>query len=95
MKKPIPLKLRSYIAVRDNGMCQICGKIGTLKITYFGYMAFERLPAWKSKEGTGGNRIYPGWMSFEIDHVKKEKDGGEASPENLRLSCRYCNRSRK
>ena len=58
-------------------------------------MAFERLPAWKSKESTGGSSIYLGFMSFEVDHIKQEKDGGDDSAENLRLACRSCNRSRR
>src|SRR4051812_24462626 len=94
-KKQIPLKLKSYIAVRDNGICQICGKIGELKPTYFGYMAFEKAPAWAVKDGSGATSgIYHGYWSFEIDHIKPEFIGGELIIENLRLACKSCNRSK-
>ncbi len=93
-KKPIPLKTRSYITIRDNGICQICGKIGFLKSTYFGYMAYEKAPAWSSKGMGGTSAIYPGYLSFEIDHIKPEWAGGEQGLENLRLVCKSCNRSK-
>jgi 5-methylcytosine-specific restriction endonuclease McrA len=93
-KKPIPLIIRSYVAIRDNGICQICGKIGYLKNTYFGYMAYEKNPAWGSSGMGGSSSIYPGYLSFEIDHIRPEFKGGNDSLENLRLVCKHCNRSK-
>jgi 5-methylcytosine-specific restriction endonuclease McrA len=93
-KKNIPLKIKSYIAVRDNGICQICGKIGELKPTYFGYMAFEKIPAWYCHDKGAVSGIYPNLMSFEIDHIHPESAGGTLDLENLRLACRSCNRSK-
>jgi hypothetical protein len=94
-KGPIPLRLRSQVAVRDGGLCQICGKKGRLLDIYFGLMAFERLPKGKSANMTGGSSIYPGWLSFEIDHIVNESKGGECTLENLQLACRPCNRSKR
>lgn len=91
-KKSIPLKLRSQIAIRDNGICQICGKIGTLKPTYFGYMAFEKASAYSKDQDKAFMR---GYISFEIDHIRQEWLGGGLSAENLRLVCRPCNKRRK
>ncbi len=93
-KKQIPLKIRSYIAIRDNGVCQICGKFGELKPVYFGYMAFEKTPAWACRDKGATSGIYKNYISFEIDHIKPESTGGEAIIENLQLACRSCNRSK-
>jgi hypothetical protein len=93
-KKQIPLRLRSQIAVRDNGICQLCGKIGELKNTYCGYMAYEKAPAWAGKGSGSSSGIYRGYISFEIDHILAEYSGGELNPENLQLACRTCNRSK-
>ena len=94
MKKQIPLKIKSAIAIRDNGICQICGKIGILKQTYFGYMSFEKAPAWTSKGSGKMSGIYPGLISFEIDHQLPESKGGDLNPDNLQLVCRGCNRTK-
>ena len=93
-KKQIPLRIRSFIALRDNGICQICGKIGQLKSTYFGYMAFEKIPAWSCRGKGSVNGIHKNYISFEIDHIKPEFHGGEIIIENLQLVCRNCNRSK-
>lgn len=91
-KKSIPLKLRSYITIRDNGICQLCGKVGEIKPTYFGYMAYEKGTIWMTKGSGGMSQIYPGYLSFEIDHIKPEFHNGDLSIENLRLVCKGCNR---
>ncbi len=31
------------------------------------------------------------WLPFQIDHIIAEKHDGPTSPENLALSCYYCN----
>ena len=93
-KRSIPLKIKSYIALRDNGICQLCGKIGELKPLYFGYMAFEKCPAWYCKDKGAISSIFPNYIAFEIDHIKPECLGGELQIENLQLACRSCNRSK-
>ena len=70
------------IVKRDNCTCQICGIIGKIK----------RLTA-------EGNRIYHGVYNeenvrFEIDHIVPRSLGGSDEITNLRLLCRFCNRSR-
>jgi hypothetical protein len=31
------------------------------------------------------------WLPFQIDHIIAEKHGGQTHPNNLALSCYYCN----
>jgi hypothetical protein len=39
--------------------------------------------------------LYPqeaSFLSFQIEHIVAEKHGGQTAPDNLALSCPYCNR---
>ena len=79
-KKQIPYRLKTYITLRDNGICQKCGKKGKIKPLFGCYkLAYEK--------------IYGDWVAFEIGHIEPECLGGETIAENLILMCRRCNRS--
>lgn len=76
-KKQIPYRLKTYITLRDKGICQICGKKGKIKSRFGCYkLAYEH-------NGT----------TFDIAHIFPEFWGGEIIAENLLLLCRRCNRS--
>jgi hypothetical protein len=84
-KKAIPAAARRELAARHGcqpgGSARVvcdCGKIGYVH--------------WLIR-----NRQKMGWVSFEeleIDHVMPEYEGGSSDPDNLRLCCRTCNRSK-
>jgi len=78
-KKQIPYRLKTLITLRDNGVCQICGKQGKIKFRFGCYqLAYEKI----DRE----------WVTFDIGHIYPESLGGETIAENLLLMCRRCNR---
>lgn len=86
-KKTIPMNLRREIIRRDNYACQYCGLMATRSVqrgTLDPHQIYAASPRWWEH----------GRISFEIDHVVPESKGGEATLDNLRLSCRACNRSK-
>ena len=79
-KKQIPYRLKTFITVRDKGMCQKCGKKGKIKPLFGCYLiAYEQ--------------IYKEDVALEIGHIIAESKGGKMIVENLLLLCRRCNRS--
>ena len=59
--------------------CYYCGQPGTI--------------TWNAPQRAGAI----GWITFgclELDHFVPEFDGGSASPENIVLACRSCNRAK-
>jgi len=79
-KKQIPYRLKTFITIRDDGICQVCGKIGTIKSRFGCYMlAYEKID---------GDLV-----AFEIGHIIPESKGGEMIAENLILLCCRCNRT--
>lgn len=81
-KKTIPVALVKEVVARDGIICQICGKEGMYE-EHFNHFVIE-----KDKDKFGRD------ISFEIDHITPEYLGGPTILENLRLTCRKCNRSR-
>ncbi len=87
-KKQIPLRIKTLVVLRDNGICQNCGKKGTVENGICG-----------SKTAYTIERKYPHpnfpeeKITMEISHVVPEFLGGEIIAENLILMCRRCNRS--
>ena len=80
---------------RDGNQCQYCGK----KATWFRSngngitQLFEKKPTFKNRF----KDLWNGWedpIPFEIDHITPLCCGGENKIENLKLSCRFCNRSK-
>lgn len=80
-KKAIPSKLKSQVVLRDEGICQICGKQGEIVDLGWEIRAYE-------------NRYTRNSLPFEIDHIMPESKGGQATLDNLQLLCRHCNRSK-
>ena len=79
-KEQIPYRLKTYITLRDEGMCQICGKRGKIKPHFGCYrIAFEKI------DGED--------VAFEVGHIDPECLGGRLIAENLLLLCRRCNRT--
>ena len=89
-KHSIPAKLKSQVALRDKGICKICGKQGNLKETGFGWKAYDKSLKECYNEAMEHYRPVP----FDTDHIIPESKGGETILENLRLTCRFCNRSK-
>ena len=78
-KSSIPYRLKTFVTLRDKGMCQCCGKVGKIRPRFGCYfLAYEK--------------IYGDWVSFDIGHIYPESLGGETTAENLLLMCRRCNR---
>ncbi|MDR4891008.1 MULTISPECIES: HNH endonuclease [unclassified Chryseobacterium] len=48
----------------------------------------ETIPAKKDAKG-----VTPPLNRTEIDHIKKRREGGSGTPDNLRIRCRGCNNS--
>ncbi len=81
----IPYRLSKAILIRDKYTCQYCGKVA-VSIIDSGVLirAMERVMI------KGDTFTFP----FEIDHIKPKVLGGLTRYDNLRLSCRRCNRSK-
>jgi 5-methylcytosine-specific restriction endonuclease McrA len=85
-KKNIPYWLKKLVTVRDGCTCQICGKSGLNDIG--SGLAYEMV-----KVGDY-DRSWLAPRRFEYDHIIPESKGGLTTPENIRLACRKCNRSK-
>ena len=80
-KKKIPYQIKREIHIRDNFICQICGKKGY----------WDNVFTYEYKLSTYDNRILQA-IRFEIDHILPEFLGGDNKKNNLQLACRKCNR---
>ncbi len=91
-KKTIPKALRRQVIERDKKTCQYCGK----KAEYWEYNGGGILNLYMKRPHHINQRSWDWYDTepFEIDHVIPEFLGGEMTIENLKLSCRYCNRSK-
>lgn len=90
-KRTIPQRLRTAVAIRDEGMCQKCGKTGKIICDGVCCMAYEKEDIEYLSKGRGGVGIHG--LSFDVGHIISEFNGGEIVLENLILLCRRCNRS--
>jgi 5-methylcytosine-specific restriction endonuclease McrA len=81
-KATLPVPLRNEVITRDKGTCQYCGKIGVMD-NFHGRLRVYEIISVSHK------------IPFEIDHVIAEFKGGLSVLENLKLSCRKCNRSKR
>jgi len=85
VKDKISFKLRTAIVIRDGATCQYCGKKANhVKWDGFCYKAIEKETFWSD--------IY--YFPFEPDHIIPKCQDGKTTLENLRLSCRRCNRQK-
>lgn len=104
-KKAISAWLKNKIHDRDKYTCQICGKKADKIIQGRAYEfnpLYEKeflLKELEYQQKMKGHRksimdidIY---VSFDIDHIIPEVNGGPTIEDNLRLACRGCNRSRR
>lgn len=92
-KKTIPMELRKAVIARDKEACQYCGKEAALR-RQDGSQVFEINHEYYN-DGSRRSNWDPGpYISFEIDHVLPESRGGEATLKNLKLACRWCNRTK-
>ena len=80
-KQRIPQNIRNQVITRDNCICQYCGKKGIFENFHGRFRVYEVV-------GIDGK------VPFEIDHIIPEFLGGESELDNLKLSCRKCNRSK-
>lgn len=81
-KRAIPWASRQALAARHG-----CGPGETVDVA----CAFCGAPGKVWRPPNGGWVTFPG---LEIDHVIPEIVGGSSHPDNLRLLCRRCNRSK-
>jgi 5-methylcytosine-specific restriction endonuclease McrA len=71
---------RNFVAKRDKGVCTHCKKVATTAhVNKRGVLTFQ--------DESG--------YSFHLDHKISVSDGGSHDPENLVLSCRTCNVSKR
>lgn len=83
-KKAIPMATRRAVAARFGGET---GKVTPAACAYCGAPGRICWAHWTKA-----------WVSFpglELDHVIPEAKGGDASPENVTLACRSCNRRKR
>lgn len=92
MRKCVPIPVIREVIKRDKCTCQFCGKVGTFVIR------FDKPAVVEEKNGIkltpGGDHREKSLIKFELHHVKPVYFGGDSSADNLKLSCRACNRSR-
>ena len=79
------------VIARDKNTCQYCGKVGVF-IDRYGKPAVVEDPENLTTEGENYNG--PGVRAFEIHHLVPRVANGSNEPDNLKLACRGCNRSR-
>lgn len=88
----IPMTTRLAVLLRDECVCQYCGKQGELINRYSKPTVVEN-PTGLSLKGLefyNGLEVIP----FELDHIIPISEGGQTTEQNLILSCRRCNRSK-
>jgi 5-methylcytosine-specific restriction endonuclease McrA len=85
MTRKITVGKRTQVAIRDNGVCKICGKKADYSKFHSGYLSHYEI------KFLFGDRYD---IPFDIDHVKPFSYGGNSQIDNLRLACQFCNRSR-
>lgn len=81
--KKISPKLRTTVAFRDKGFCQICGKVAHFCKWNGSYWNFYEIITYLHDEYH---------ISFDIDHIKPRCQGGKTTLDNLQLLCQHCNR---
>lgn len=93
-RRSIPMDIQRKVFERDKYKCQYCGKEATWQVFNRNGITqlFENKP-------TSLNRWQHFWdwqdpVPFEIDHIVPICEGGDNNIENLKLSCRNCNRSK-
>ncbi len=98
----IPMDTQRAVIKRDKKTCQYCGKVA-VAWQVGGGRVYERDPLLVSLEnGDDGYDYESNWksnkidiyVSFEIDHIIPVFFGGSNEMDNLKLACRYCNRSK-
>lgn len=83
MRKRIPYKLMKLLIKRDDATCQYCGKKADfIKDEKVLIRAFEKVIINHDEF----------FIPFEPDHVIPRCKNGISILENLKLSCRKCNR---
>ena len=94
-RKKIPIKTQMAVIARDEHKCQYCGKEARWTIANRGVVTrlFEKEPIYPLRRFSWSGNEDP--VPFEIDHVIPIREGGTNNIENLKLSCRYCNRSKQ
>jgi len=86
-KVAIPLEVRRQVASkhgckpgeRADAACYYCGAPGSI---------------WWVKTQKGRPSCWVAFGDLELDHFHSEKEGGEATENNIVLACRHCNRSK-
>lgn len=91
-RKSTPNSTILQVIQRDNCTCQFCGKVGTFVIRHAKPAVVENLDGISLT--VGGDHREHSLRKFELHHVKPVCFGGDSTAENLKLSCRACNRSR-
>lgn len=88
VKRAIPGSVKQVVVERAGATpgttspieCHYCGREGTI---------------WWPLTYTGKVGSHMVMRGFEFDHVYPESKGGATTPENIVISCRPCNRSKK
>ena len=84
----IPVRKRTAVVVRDQGICQESGKVAD-HVTIFP-KSFRAIKTYEKKIIFRDVYYYP----FDIDHIIPRCMGGTNDMDNLRLCCRHCNRKK-
>lgn len=82
-RETIPDLMRSFVILRDNHTCQMCGKKGEFSLHYHPKILDD-----KCYTATKTRR------AFHIDHIIPVFFGGETKADNLQLLCPKCNLSK-
>lgn len=97
MRRRLNKDVRLFVIERDNYTCQYCGKKG-IPVIRFGYPAvIEVIRPDNILTPITDYSIWNGdsVLAFHFDHVIPHHFGGSDDVENIRLSCRHCNESKR